>query len=206
MPPAVALGATTDDTAAGYIEDVITTLRALDPAAVQRVAETLLTVHGRGGAVFLCGNGGSAATASHMAADLAKGAPVGAVTGLRTFALTDSVPLLTAWGNDFSYERVFSEQVRNLVRAGDALVALSASGNSPNILLAVEQARAQGAVTIGLCGFGGGRLVALADVAIVVASHDYGAVEDAHLVLNHAVAACVRAALRSSPPRRPVDA
>ncbi len=178
-----------------YLGRMEVALRALDPARVAPVVRALLETHARGGTVFVCGNGGSAATASHMAADLSKGAPTGRVTGLRTHALTDSVPLITAWGNDEDFTNVFSEQVRNLVRPGDALVALSASGNSPNILAAVRRASDQGAVTIGLCGFGGGRLAAIADYAVVVASDEYGPVEDLHLVLNHAITAGVRAAL-----------
>lgn len=177
----------------GYIERVIAALRALDRDAVGRVVDALAATRARGGTVFLCGNGGSAATASHMAADLAKGAPVGRVTGLRTHALADSAPILTAWGNDADFASVFAEQVRTLVRAGDALVAISASGNSPNIVRAVEEARALGAVTIGFSGFGGGRLADLVDHAVVVASGEYGPVEDAHLVLNHAIAEALRA-------------
>jgi|SRR5579884_3055245 D-sedoheptulose 7-phosphate isomerase len=177
----------------GYFTRVLAVLCRLDRAAVQDVVEALAATRDRGGTVFLCGNGGSAATASHMAADLAKGAPTGKVTGLRTHSLADSVPLLTAWGNDADFASVFAEQVRTLVRPGDALIAISASGNSPNVLRAVEAARACGAVTIGLCGFGGGRLARMVDHAVVVDSDEYGPVEDAHLVLNHAIADALRA-------------
>lgn len=189
----------TPDRIAGYLARIRGVLRALDPATVGKVVDALLATHARGGTVFLCGNGGSAATASHMAADLAKGAPVGRVTGLRTVSLTDNVPILTAWGNDLDFSEVFAEQVRNLVRPGDTLVAISASGNSPNILRAVDEAGRLGAVTIGLCGFGGGRLATMADHAIIAASDEYGPVEDAHLVLNHAIAEAVRAARATAP-------
>ncbi|MBI2762034.1 MAG: SIS domain-containing protein [Chloroflexi bacterium] len=174
-------------------------LRAIDPSAVGRVVDALADTHAHGGNVFLCGNGGSASTASHMAADLAKGAPVGRVTGLRTVSLTDNVPIITAWGNDVDFSEVFAEQVRNLVRHRDALIAISASGNSPNILRAVEAAELQGAVTIGLCGFGGGRLAEMVDHAVIVTSDEYGPIEDVHLVLNHAIAESVRA-LRAVAP------
>lgn len=176
-----------------YLARLTAAVAAVDRAAVQRAAAALLDAHRRGGIVYLCGNGGSAATASHMASDLAKGAPTGPVTGLRTHALTDNVPLITAWANDLDYAGVFSEQIRTLVRAGDALVAISASGNSPNIVRAVEQARTQGALTIGLSGFGGGRLAELADVSVIVPSHEYGPVEDVHLALGHAIATALRA-------------
>ncbi len=183
----------------GYFDRVAAALRALDPAAIAPVVEALLATHVGGGTIFLCGNGGSASTASHMAADLSKGAPGGHVTGLRTHSLTDSAAIMTAWGNDLDFSRIFAEPVRNLVRAGDVLVAISASGNSPNILRAVEEARGQGAVTIGLCGFGGGRLAGLVDHVVVVEGNDYGPVEDIHLVLNHAITASVRARLQPPP-------
>lgn len=189
----------TGDTATrldGYMRKVIRAMAALDRTAVARVVDALLDTDARGGTIYLCGNGGSAATASHMAADLAKGAPTGRITGLRTHSLTDSVPILTAWANDTDFSAVFAEQVRTLVRPGDALIAISASGNSVNVLRAVEQAHAQGAVTIGLTGFGGGRLADIADHVVVVDSGEYGPVEDVHLVLNHAIADAVRAALR----------
>jgi D-sedoheptulose 7-phosphate isomerase len=180
---------------ASYFARVSAALHRLDVAALDTAVDMLLTAHARGGTVFICGNGGSAATASHMAADLAKGAPVGRVTGLRAFALTDNVPTLTAWANDTDYAEVFGEQVRNLVRPGDVLIAISASGNSPNVLRAVEQAHLQGAATIGLCGFGGGRLAQLANHVVLVDSMEYGPVEDVHLILNHAIAEAVRAAI-----------
>jgi D-sedoheptulose 7-phosphate isomerase len=189
----------TSERIAAYFKRVEHALRAIDTVAVARVVETLVDTHAGGGNVFLCGNGGSASTASHMAADLAKGAPVGRVTGLRTVSLTDNVPIITAWGNDVDFSEVYAEQVRNLVRRGDALIAISASGNSPNILRAVEMAARQGAVTIGLCGFGGGRLADMADHAVVVASDEYGPVEDIHLVLNHAIAESVRAIRAATP-------
>jgi D-sedoheptulose 7-phosphate isomerase len=141
--------------------------------------------------IFVIGNGGSAATASHMMNDLCKGTlgHKGDAPGprLRVIALTDNVSLMTAWANDVGYTRVFSEPLRNLARRGDVLVAISASGNSPNIIAAVEAAKQIGVNVIGLSGFGGGKLAKLADVSFVVPSDGYGPVEDAHMILDHIV-------------------
>jgi D-sedoheptulose 7-phosphate isomerase len=141
--------------------------------------------------IFVIGNGGSAATASHMMNDLCKGTlgHKGDAPGprLRVIALTDNISLMTAWANDVDYSRVFSEPLRNLAQRGDVLIAISASGNSPNIIAAVEAAKQIGVKVIGLCGFGGGKLAKLADVAFVVPSDGYGPVEDAHMILDHII-------------------
>jgi len=141
--------------------------------------------------VFIIGNGGSAATASHMMNDLCKGTlgHKGDATWprLRVIALTDNVSLMTAWANDAHYDRVFSEPLKNLAQRGDLLVAISASGNSPNIIAAVEAAKQLGVRVIGLAGFGGGKLAKMADVSFVVPSDEYGPVEDAHMILDHII-------------------
>lgn len=170
-------------------------LNAIDRTAIRRCVDVLLAVHRRGGKVLICGNGGSAATALHMATDLAKGTHSGSPTGLRTFPLTANLSVLTAWANDAGYEQVFAQQVATLGNPGDALMLISASGNSPNIALAARWAREAGLAVIGLTGFGGGQLAELADVVIIAPSYNYGVVEDVHLALNHALAAAVRAAL-----------
>ncbi len=141
--------------------------------------------------VFVIGNGGSAATASHMMNDLCKGTlghkGDASWPRLRVIALTDNVSLMTAWANDTDYDRVFSEPLKNLAQRGDLLVAISASGNSPNIITAVEAAKHLGVKVIGLAGFGGGKLSKMADVSFVVASDEYGPVEDAHMILDHII-------------------
>jgi len=141
--------------------------------------------------VFVIGNGGSAATASHMMNDLCKGtlghkgdAPW---PRLRVIALTDNVSLMTAWANDTDYNRIFSEPLKNLAQRGDVLVAISASGNSPNIVAAVEAAKEIGVKVVGLTGFGGGKLAKMADVSFVVPSDGYGPVEDVHMILDHII-------------------
>jgi D-sedoheptulose 7-phosphate isomerase len=107
-------------------------------------------------------------------------------------SLTDNVPLITAWANDAGYERVFLEQVRTFTDPGDVLVAISGSGNSPNVVEAVKLAKAMKAETIGILGFAGGKLKDLVDTALIVASDDYGPVEDVHMALDHIFTVCLR--------------
>ena len=165
--------------------------------ALTRVAETLLACYQRGGTIFLLGNGGSAATASHIACDLAKGTRTLGLPAFRVVALTDNVPLLTAWGNDTSYERIFAEQLAALVRPGDVVIAISASGNSPNVLAVPTVARAAGATTIALTGRTGGQLGRLADLVVRAPSDQMELVEDAHLAIGHSLCVALRAQLRT---------
>ena len=141
--------------------------------------------------VFLAGNGGSAATASHMANDLSKtvGGADGSRPTFRAIALTDNVPLLAAWANDVGFEEVFVGQLRPLAQAGDVLIVLSGSGRSKNVVRVVEWARQEGLRTIGLLGMDGGALRSMVDIAIVVPSDQYGPIEDAHLIVNHLITA-----------------
>lgn len=180
----------------GYLTQVRRCLEALPVADVARLIEALQQAYEADRQVYIIGNGGSAATASHMACDLAKNvyppADTGFVRRFRVSSLTDNVALITALANDCGYERVFSEQLRNLIQPDDLLIAISASGNSPNILDAILLAREKGARTAALLGFGGGRARDMVDVAIVVDSSDYGHVEDLHLLLNHLVATWMR--------------
>jgi D-sedoheptulose 7-phosphate isomerase len=143
--------------------------------------------------VFIIGNGGSAATASHMATDLGKTVfgrpPSSRRRRFRVTSLTDNVALMTAIANDLGYEHVFTEQLVILARPGDLLVAVSGSGNSPNVVRAVEWARGTGLRTAGLLGFDGGAVLPLLDVPVLVPDFNYGFVEDVHMVLDHLVTA-----------------
>jgi D-sedoheptulose 7-phosphate isomerase len=161
---------------------------------VDEIIEELLLRYEQGRAVFLFGNGGSASLASHMACDLGKGTIVngGAQTRFRVVALTDNIPLMTAWANDASYERIFAEQLQNLVYPGDVAFAISGSGNSPNILAALKVARAAGAVTMGLTGFQGGKMKELCDYCVVVPSNNMQVIEDFHLSVAHAMFSVIR--------------
>jgi D-sedoheptulose 7-phosphate isomerase len=178
-----------------YLDNLGHIISALPREPLARITDMLLEAGRDGRTIFILGNGGSSATASHLACDLAKTASVPGHPRLRALALSDNVPLLTAWGNDASYDVVFSEQLKTFVKAGDLVIAITASGNSPNVLAAAAAARDAGASVIGLIGFGGGRLQPMCDVALIVPSYDYGPVEDAHMVFVHAVTAAIRAAL-----------
>ncbi len=137
--------------------------------------------------VVFCGNGGSAATASHLPADFQKNMFLQGGRPWECLSLVDSVPLLTAWSNDAAYAQVFAGQARTWLRPGDLLVAISGSGNSPNILAAVEAAHECGAITLGWSGFGGGKLGGLAQHNIVVHKNNMQMVEDAHVVIGHLI-------------------
>ncbi|MCI0856496.1 MAG: SIS domain-containing protein, partial [Chloroflexi bacterium] len=175
-----------------YLASVQDAIAGLDRNAIVRVAELLFDVRSRGNQVFIAGNGGSSATASHMAADLTRAASVSAGPPLRCRSLTDNVPALTAWSNDVGVESAFALQMKQVVEPGDVLIAISASGRSPNIIAAANAARKQGASVVGLVGFGGGKLAELADIVVVVPSDEYGPVEDIHLLLGHLLAAEIR--------------
>lgn len=137
--------------------------------------------------IFILGNGGSAATATHFACDLAKNTVMAGLPRLRVQTLNDNMALFSAYANDYGYETVFAEQLTNFVAAGDVLLAISASGNSPNVLKAVQVARACGAFTIGWSGYQGGKLAKLVDLALVVSSDAIEQIEDVQLMLCHMV-------------------
>jgi D-sedoheptulose 7-phosphate isomerase len=140
-----------------------------------------------GKTIFVCGNGGSASTASHFACDMVKGASYNRSSRFRIMALTDSLPTMTAYSNDVSYECVFCEQLKNFAQPGDLVLGISGSGNSPNVLRAVEYANSIGCNTIGLTGRDGGRLGELANLNIQVAVPHMGRIEDAHMIVCHMI-------------------
>lgn len=178
-------------------------LRDLPAGQVAAAAERIWEVARAGGQILTAGNGGSAATASHMALDLGK-STLGrdshrTALRLRTFALNDPVPVITAWANDYGYDRVFAEQIRTLARPGDAVVFFSVSGNSPNVVAAARAASAAGTTVIGVLGRPGGAMRDLADLAIIVPSEDYQIVEDVHLAISHMVTRYVMRMMESAP-------
>ncbi|MBA3413746.1 MAG: SIS domain-containing protein [Chloroflexia bacterium] len=189
--------ASLDASLGGYWDDLAALARALDPVRLRAAAELLLETQARGRVVFMVGNGGSAATASHFACDLAKGTRGDGAPTFRVMALTDNAPLLTAWANDAGYERVFAEQLRSLARPGDLLVAISASGSSPNIVAAVEAARSLRTRTLALTGRDGGAIGPLADLVVRVPSDRIEIVEDAHMAIAHSLCVAARAWLAS---------
>ncbi len=142
--------------------------------------------------VYIIGNGGSAATASHMANDLNKFTIVEGMPRFKAVSLSDNIPLMTAWANDSSYESIFSEQLLNLVESGDVVVAISTSGNSPNILQALKVARQKQATTIGFTGDDGGMLKDLVDHCVFIPDAYIGRQEDGHMILDHMIASLLR--------------
>jgi len=135
--------------------------------------------------VFFMGNGGSASTASHFICDLNKGVSYGRPKRFRGISLNDNLATMTAYANDVTYEDVFVEQLRNFLEAGDLVVAISGSGNSPNVLKAIAYANSHGAHTVGLCGFDGGKLAAAVRTPVLAPIHDMQKAEDAHMILLH---------------------
>lgn len=174
-----------------YLGTVSELIAKLPSELIDDVVQMVKQAYLDGRRVLVCGNGGSAATASHLAEDLQKG--IGCLTRkkFKVMALTDSAPLITAWANDSEYAEIFVEQVQTWGQAGDLLIAISGSGNSPNVLRAVETAKEAGMATIGLTGMGGGKLAGLADKAIVVASNSMQQIEDVHIVLTHIIYVCL---------------
>jgi len=179
----------------GHINDVRSILSEIPIDAIERAVGIILDAYDNGAHVYVVGNGGSATNATHFACDLSKATIVDGRARLRVTSLTDNIALLTAWANDTSYDRVFSEQLTNLLDPGDVVIAISASGNSPNVVSAVVAARLMRASTIALVGFAGGRLLEAVDAAIHVPSNDYGVVEDCHSVIEHAITVSTRKAL-----------
>ncbi len=184
-----------------YLKEVQSVLNRLPIGAIEEAVDVLLSANYVGSTIFTMGNGGSAATASHFACDLAKGAIVPGCPRFRVVALTDNVPLITAWSNDVAYEDIFAEQLGGLIARGDVVVAFSGSGNSPNVLKAVALARQRGGITIGFSGFDGGQLSRMVDVPVVVPCHCMEQIEDVHMVLCHLTATALRQRLqRIEPP------
>jgi len=171
-------------------------------AGIDGIVSTIVQASDEGRTVFIFGNGGSAATASHVMCDLNKGAS-GPVSRrrLKAMALTDNIPLLTAWANDSAYERVISEQLKNFVQRRDVAFAISTSGDSPNVLRALETAREYGAITVGLTGHKGGRMKPLCDVCAVVPSDNMQMIEDMHHAIVHSLFFMVREKLQSRSPK-----
>jgi D-sedoheptulose 7-phosphate isomerase len=175
-----------------YLLETADLLSRIQVSAIEENISLLYKAWKQGRKVFIIGNGGSASTASHMANDLSKGAIVPEKPRVKAIALTDNISLISAWANDTSYENIFKEQLENLLGESDVVIGISASGNSPNILRAIEFAKRQGAVTIGWTGGSGGRLKDLADLAVLVPSDDVGMIEGCHMVLDHLVTSELR--------------
>jgi D-sedoheptulose 7-phosphate isomerase len=174
-----------------FLERVGRELLQIDPAEVRALADAIYDCYQAGRFVFLCGNGGSGSNASHFCEDLGKGTlrrqdfDNDRKKRLRILSLTDNTPYILAWGNDEGFDRVFVEQLKNLASPGDLLIAISGSGNSPNVLRAVEWANRNSLKTFGCTGYGGGKLRPLAQQGLHVPLDDMGIVESIHLTAFH---------------------
>ena len=182
-----------------YFVQLSKTIESLPFSDMDRLTDVLLRAYEQQRTVFMFGNGGSAALASHFACDLGKGTVNGSSRRFRVMALTDNVPLMTAWANDANYVDIFAEQLANFAGPGDVALAISASGNSLNVLRALSLAKQSGSVTAGLTGFSGGRMLALCDACVVVRSDNMQIIEDVHLSVAHAIFTCIRARIEERP-------
>ena len=168
-----------------YKSKLLGALETLDLSAVGQAIELLREALDQQRHVFVCGNGGSASTASHFVTDMVKGASFQRDKRFRIMALTDSMATITAYSNDVGYDCIFAEQLKNFAQRGDVFIAISGSGNSPNVLCAMDYANSIGCRTIALTGRDGGKLGAAANLQIRVAEPHMGRIEDGHLIVCH---------------------
>ncbi len=172
-----------------YFNRLKSVLRSIDQEKLIELIKKIQSIIGTDRTIFIAGNGGSASTGSHMTCDLGKTIlgknPREKEARLKTICLNDSIPLLTAWGNDEGYEYIFSEQLHNLGRKNDFLIVITGSGNSANIIEVAKSAQKMGIETYGILGFNGGKVKDLLDNYLLIKSNDYGIVEDIHMILVH---------------------
>jgi D-sedoheptulose 7-phosphate isomerase len=171
----------------GYISSLQQSIDALPKKKISKIINMIISAHNNHRQIFLFGNGGSAATASHFACDLGKGNPLPDKRRFRVISLCDQIPMMTAWANDSDYTDIFVEQLRNLLNQNDLVIGISGSGNSSNVLKALVYAKQHKAKTIALTGFQGGKVKYIVDECIVVPSKTMQIVEDIHLILAHLI-------------------
>jgi D-sedoheptulose 7-phosphate isomerase len=180
-----------------YFTELEQMVQAISLPHLERVLRLLEEAYLNGCRIFIMGNGGSAATASHFALDLAKNTIVPGAPRLKAISLTDHVPLITAWSNDTAYEHIFAEQLANMIEPGDVAIGISASGNSPNVINALRLARQSRAATIGLLGARGGKIKEIVDAYVLVPGQNIEQEEDAHMILAHVITRHMRGIVRS---------
>ena len=173
--------------AASYREQLLSTLASVDVARVERAIRWFHDARRDGRTVFVAGNGGSAATAAHFVCDMVKGASYRKNSKFRIMALGQNLPTLTAYSNDVSYADALIEELRNFAQSGDLYMSISGSGNSPNVVAAMEYAKSIGCRTLALTGRDGGKLGRLAELNIHVPEPHMGRIEDAHHVICHMI-------------------
>ncbi|MBQ9300955.1 MAG: SIS domain-containing protein [Clostridia bacterium] len=168
-----------------YIDLEMRTLQAFDQPAAARVLDAILRAYEAEGTIYVCGNGGSASTASHMANDFNKGISEYVEKKFRFYSLTDNVATMLSIANDISYDEMFRFQLQGRLRKDDLVIGISGSGNSMNVVNALSYAREQGVETVAVCGYSGGKIKEIADIAFHVDINNMQIVEDVHLILNH---------------------
>jgi len=180
-----------------YFSDLQEMVRAISQAHLQEILALLEETYRQGRRIFIMGNGGSAATASHFALDLAKNTIMPGAPRVKAISLTDHVPLITAWSNDTAYEHIFAEQLANMIEPGDLVIGISASGNSLNVINALKVAKKSRAATIGLLGARGGQIKQMVDAYVLAPGQNIEQEEDAHLILAHIITRHMREVVRS---------
>src|SRR5216110_1661911 len=180
-----------------YFDEVGDMLERISSSQLQQVLFIIEKAYRDNRRLFVMGNGGSAATASHFALDLAKNTISRECHRLRVLSLTDHVPLITAWSNDYAYEHIFAEQLANMIEPGDAVIGISASGNSLNIINALKVAKKSRAATIGLLGARGGQIKQMVDAYVLAPGQNIEQEEDAHLILAHIITRYMSEVVRS---------
>jgi D-sedoheptulose 7-phosphate isomerase len=185
-----------------YLEELKRIFDRISKKDIDAITEVIYNAYLNGRTIFIFGNGGSASTASHFSCDLGKGTLSRVYDSnekrFRVVPLTDSVPTMTAYANDLSFDDIFVQQLQNLVNKGDIVIAITGSGNSKNVIKAIRYARDRGATTIGLLGFDGGKAKKLLDKYVIVPSNHYGRIEDVHLILEHMITDYLRAKINGS--------
>lgn len=168
-----------------YVDLEMRTLERFDKKAAAEVLGAILRAYEAEGTIYVCGNGGSASTASHMANDFNKGISEYVQKKFRFYSLTDNVATMLSIANDISYDEMFRFQLQGRLRKEDLVIGISGSGNSMNVVNALTYAREQGVQTVAVCGYSGGKIKEIADVAFHVDINNMQIVEDVHLILNH---------------------
>ena len=180
-----------------YFIELEQMVQAISLQQLQHVLQLLEETYYSGHRIFIMGNGGSASTASHFALDLAKNTIMPGAPRLKAISLTDHVPLITAWSNDTAYEHIFAEQLANMIEPGDLVIGISTSGNSPNVINAIQLAKACKASTVGLLGAKGGKIKEMVDAYVLAPGQNIEQEEDAHLILSHVITRHMREVVRS---------
>jgi D-sedoheptulose 7-phosphate isomerase len=184
----------------GYLADISDLVRKVDSDAVARVLDVIYDAYKKDRTIFIFGNGGGAATAIHLACDLAKGMAGWGPKRLKALSLSDNISLITAWANDTDYNNTFGEQLRNFVEAGDVVLALSGSGHSPNVINGLKVAAEYGAIGILFSGFDGGKAKDEAKLVVLVPTDNMQQIEDVHLILSHIIMHCLKERLKEDYP------